>query len=481
MKDIELQIINAELVKALTNGRFGKVFQLGRFEIAIDFIETNSGYLFISIEPAAPRIYLIKRRLKELEKSSSNPTPFALLLKKYLSGAIVTSIDKIDGERVIVFRFAQHDELGKNIELSLVVQLTGRSANLFLLDGDKAILASSRESTGIGQELGETYSVPERPVGAMINSPDTQPNVVHGQTLSETLDRQYLEKEAEKQIAALANSALSKIKTSIKNRERLVAKLNKELGSHGDAERWKHYGDLLLANISTAKRKETGFSVIDYFDENLPEIIISADANDSPSEAAEKYFRKYSKAKTAAVEIKKRLAEANNELEDLAREKAVIDKALKDKDVIELSVLAGIPKVKATAKQAAKQSLTDSAVKKFISSDGFEILVGKKAKDNDHLTMRVAKSLDTWMHAADYPGSHVVVRARGKDDIPQRTLIEAAQLAAFYSKARGQTKAAVNYTLKKFVNKPKGSPPGVVNLSSFKTLLVEPGVNIKPV
>ena len=80
------------------------------------------------------------------------------------------------------------------------------------------------------------------------------------------------------------------------------------------------------------------------------------------------------------------------------------------------------------------------------------------------------------MHAADYPGSHVVIRNRDKKEIPPTTLLEAAQLAAFYSQGKAQPKAAVHYTLKKFVNKPKGAAPGLVSLASFKTLLVEPGV-----
>ena len=78
------------------------------------------------------------------------------------------------------------------------------------------------------------------------------------------------------------------------------------------------------------------------------------------------------------------------------------------------------------------------------------------------------------MHAADYPGSHVVIRNRDRKEIPPATLLAAAQLAAFYSQGKAQPKAAVHYTLKKFVNKPKGAAPGLVSLASFKTLLVEP-------
>jgi predicted ribosome quality control (RQC) complex YloA/Tae2 family protein len=126
-----------------------------------------------------------------------------------------------------------------------------------------------------------------------------------------------------------------------------------------------------------------------------------------------------------------------------------------------------------------KPAETSSGTRSFVSSDGFEILVGKKAKDNDFLTFRTAKSLDLWMHAADYPGSHVVVRNPNRKEIPQKTVLESAQIAAFYSQAKSQAKVAVHYTQKKFVNKPKGAAAGLVSLASFKTILVEPKISIR--
>ena len=114
-------------------------------------------------------------------------------------------------------------------------------------------------------------------------------------------------------------------------------------------------------------------------------------------------------------------------------------------------------------------------MRRYRSSDGYEILVGRAARDNDRLTFRLARSSDTWMHAADYPGSHVVVRARSRDEqIPHRTIVEAARLAAHFSQAGKDSRVAVNYTQRKFVSKPRGAAPGLVYLSSFRTLMVEP-------
>jgi predicted ribosome quality control (RQC) complex YloA/Tae2 family protein len=109
-----------------------------------------------------------------------------------------------------------------------------------------------------------------------------------------------------------------------------------------------------------------------------------------------------------------------------------------------------------------------------LSSDGFEILVGRTANDNDQLTFKIAKPNDVWLHAADYGGSHVVVRNGTRKEIPHRTLTEAAQLAAYFSQAKKNAKADVSYTERKFVSKIKGAKPGLVRLQRFKNIVVEP-------
>jgi predicted ribosome quality control (RQC) complex YloA/Tae2 family protein len=100
--------------------------------------------------------------------------------------------------------------------------------------------------------------------------------------------------------------------------------------------------------------------------------------------------------------------------------------------------------------------------------------VGRAARDNDNLTFKIAKPNDLWLHAADYSGSHVVVRNPTRKDIPQRTLIEAAQLAAHFSRANKDPKVDVHYTQRKFLSKPKGTAPGLVRLSRFKNMTVAP-------
>ena len=470
-----ISAIRSELETTLAGRRFGKVFPLSRFDQAIDFRSAGGKYLFISIEPADPRAYLINRKIRELEKASVNPSPFHLLLNKHLSGAELTSVEQWPNERAFVFEFKPANEISEQTGLKLVAQLTGKSANLFLLDNEDRIVSSSRDTIGEGQQVGEIYRPPERKSAATESVSPTAPSDAN---LSEQLDKRDLEMAAAKLFNALAASARSKLRREIGKRQTLVNKLETDLAGHGDPERWKRLGDLLLANAGTARRDGSKAWIVDYFDEGAPEIELEVEPNASLTEEAERYFKKYTKSRNAQREIADRVHNVRSELSKLEMQSARLEEAIAARDEETVASFAGKNLKAEPKKKTGKQSdAAPPGTRSFVSSDGFEILVGKKAKDNDFLTFRVARSLDTWMHAADYPGSHVVIRNPNRKEVPPRTLLEAARLAAFYSQGKSQPKAAVHYTQKKFVNKPKGAAAGLVSLASFKTILVEPVID----
>jgi predicted ribosome quality control (RQC) complex YloA/Tae2 family protein len=278
-------------------------------------------------------------------------------------------------------------------------------------------------------------------------------------------------------IEQLAAAARRKPLRSIAKGRRLIDNLKGDLEKHGDPERWKRYGDLLLANANTAVRQGDTVLVTDYFDDEAPTIEISGESNRSISEIAETYFKRYTKARNGLAVINKRITETVAVIAEAEAVLAAINAAAESGDTELLTSLIEAPAAKPTIGKKKKAEVQFKGARRFVSSDGLTILVGKRAADNDFLTFRIARSLDLWLHAADYPGSHVVVRSPNRNfEMPNRTLTEAAQLAAFYSDARDQPKAAVRYTQKKFVNKPKRSAPGLVSLASFKTILVEPKI-----
>lgn len=481
MNEKTLENIRAELAPALIGRKFGKIFTLAKFQMAIDFRLNDARYLFVSSDPSAPRIYLIERRIRDLEKQSKNPTSFVMFLRKRLGNAVLESIEKLPNERILRFAFGAVDEIGQTENYTFVAQLTGRSANLFLLDINDFILDACRETFGAGQEIATRYAPPVRSADAVPSRAADAESFSLGAfaRLSESLDAHYTNQEAERNFLAKANTARNKLKAEISKREKLHGKLNQDLKNHGDAATWKRFGDLLLANLATATRRGDVISVTDFYDENTPTVEVKIDENDSLTEAAEKFFKRYTKARNAQAELSKRLRDLESELLDFKRQSENLERAIAAKDA---RFLPGSADEKTDAKPPkAKEKQTDNftGARRYDSSDGFEILVGKGSKDNDFLTFRVAKAADLWLHAADYPGSHVVVKNPNRAEIPHRTLLEAAQMAAFFSRAKEQPKVAVHYTQKKFVNKPKGAAAGLVSLSSFKTILVEPKINEK--
>lgn len=149
-------------------------------------------------------------------------------------------------------------------------------------------------------------------------------------------------------------------------------------------------------------------------------------------------------------------------------------KIIQSRDEAALESFEKPPPAPKTAPKKTSKTQKLTGVRRYLSTDGYEILVGRAARDNDNLTFRIAQPNDLWMHAGDYPGSHVVVRNPTRKEIPHRTIIEAAQLAGRFSQASEDAKVVVHYTERKFLSKPKGAAPGLVRLSRFRSITVEP-------
>ena len=271
-----------------------------------------------------------------------------------------------------------------------------------------------------------------------------------------------------------AKGIRSRVTKSIRQQRTLRENLQNDLARHGDPEEHKRTGDLLLANIATAERDGNKVRLVDYYADGVPVIEIEVDENRSLQDEAAARFRQYTKAKHAADEIAERLKQIDRETEKLERRLQQLDTIIQSRDEGALETFEKpAPAPRVVAKKSAKPEKI-SGVRRYLSTDGYEILVGRAARDNDNLTFRVAQPNDLWMHAGDYPGSHVVVRNPTRKEIPQRTIIEAAQLAGKFSQASGDAKVVIHYTERKFLSKPKGAAPGLVRLSRFRSLTVEP-------
>jgi predicted ribosome quality control (RQC) complex YloA/Tae2 family protein len=251
----------------------------------------------------------------------------------------------------------------------------------------------------------------------------------------------------------------------------------------GDYESLRRSGELLLSNAATAKPTGAGFLVTDYYDPEQRLIEIPSESKASPQKAAEDYFVRYRKAKRGHEAVTEKIASAQAEIERFQRLTLEAQSAKTANDLLVINERIGAGQLRRRAPSSAagqpkKVSKREklSGVYCFASSDNVEILVGKSDEDNDRLTFKYATPHDIWLHAADYPGSHVILRKSKRAPLPHQSLVEAAQLAAYFSKARHSNKVVVYYTERKFVSKIRHSRPGLVRLADFKSITVEPAI-----
>jgi predicted ribosome quality control (RQC) complex YloA/Tae2 family protein len=457
-----------ELQTTLTGRFLGKIYQLTPLSFAFDF-GLRGSFLFVSADPSSPRLYLIERRARDLQKASIPLGQFGQLLRARTNGAALVSVEKDPRDRIVRLNFRCEEE-GAAIEFrKLVIQLTGRTANLFLLDESDRIVAVLRGPRG--QLPGEIYSPPQAPEA---DGRDRVTEFPSG-SASAYADAHYTTIDAAKEFDSRAASLRSRVRASIRRQRKLKQHLQQDLASHGDPEEHKKAGDLLLANVATAIREGNKVLLTDYYAEGAPWIEFEIDENTSLQDEAAHRFRLYTKAKRARQEIATRLSAIDREIERLEKRAYELDQVISQRDIAALETFdksAAPPSRKNAKTTPATKSIT--GVRRYLSTDGYEVLVGRTARDNDTLTFRLAHPNDLWMHAGDYPGSHVVVRNPTRKEIPHRTIIEAAQLAGRFSQASEDAKVVVHYTERKFLSKPKGAAPGLVRLSRFRSITVEP-------
>ncbi|HEY6400115.1 MAG TPA: NFACT RNA binding domain-containing protein, partial [Blastocatellia bacterium] len=299
-------------------------------------------------------------------------------------------------------------------------------------------------------------------------------SALHFTSVIEATDAYFGLLEERRRLFAVKRKLRSHLLSRLRQRRELLNQLSRDLDKFSNGELHQRYGELLLANLRQAVKTGGGFTVTDFYDEAQPLIEIPSTGIPTPQEAAEHYFKLARKARRGYEKVTARLPIVENEIAQMEKHMAELDAGAGADKLKSLAAELKLPAPEKKPSQPAKKVEKIPGVRRYRSSDGYEILVGRAGADNDHLTFRVAKSYDLWLHAADYPGSHVVIRNPQRKSIPSRAITEAAQLAAKFSQARTLPRAAVNYCERKYVTKMKGFAPGQVRLSSFKTVMVEP-------
>ncbi len=280
-------------------------------------------------------------------------------------------------------------------------------------------------------------------------------------SMSALLEHYYAEKNILTHIRQKSADLRRIVQTAL---ERNVKKYDLQLRQMKDTEKrdtYRVYGELLNTYGYSAEPGAKSFQALNYYTGET--VAIPLDSTLSAMENAQRYFDKYGKMKRTYEALSQLTVEVREEIQHLESISNALDIALYEEDLAQIKeelTLSGYIRRKAGSR--AKKQKIASRPFHYLSSDGFHMYVGKNNFQNDELTFKVATGNDWWFHAKQIPGSHVVVKVDNAQELPDRTFEEAARLAAYYSKGRGQEKVEIDYIQKKHVKKPNGAKPGFV-------------------
>jgi len=259
------------------------------------------------------------------------------------------------------------------------------------------------------------------------------------------------------------------IKKAIQKTQRRIEAWRQDLVKATRFQEYARYGELLKANLGTIRKGTDQVLLTDYFDPAMPEISLPLDEAKSAQGNMEDYFRKYRKYSAAQQELQPRIAQAEQDLAGLRQELMDIERETWSPPGSESGQQTLRPSRGAKFGHANQRR---APFRRFVSTDGLAILVGRNARENDELTFGLANSDDLWLHAQGIPGSHVVVRLEKGKDAPPATLLDAATLALLYSDLRKSGKGEIIYTRRKWVRKAKSQAPGAVIVTREQALTV---------
>ena len=311
----------------------------------------------------------------------------------------------------------------------------------------------------------------KRQFAAFLPSNIKEEQLTHYDTLSVMLDAFYAQKAERDRSKELAGQVLKVLHNELKKDRRKVKKLKQQLEDAAKADYYRIRGEILTTYLGKLTAGMTEITLPNFYDDNKP-LKIKLDPELSPSRNAQKYFTKYDKLKTSVDYVKEQLKLANDEINYLANIESQIDLA-SPADIqeirLELQQQGYIKQKRQNSKKRRKVRV--SKPEEFHTSNGTTVLVGKNNLQNDRLSFKIANKNDIWLHVKDIPGSHVIIRDSDPDE---QTLLEAAQLAAYFSKGRNSDNVPVDYLPAKRLHKPNGAKPGFVTFTGQKTLYVTP-------
>ncbi|MHC4597564.1 MAG: Rqc2 family fibronectin-binding protein [Planctomycetota bacterium] len=460
-------ILAKSVEETLFGGRIEKIRAPRDHEIVLTVrAGGEKRHLLLSAHPRFPRFHFIAEA-----PESAVLSEFVRILRKHALGGKVESVLVPPGERIVEVGV----RAGHGI-FRVVAECFPGKANLFLVDGESTVLSMHRRRREKGRALGpgKTYQPPP-PIGAPMaaeEEPLPEENL-HGR-----LETTFREKEDAYTMERLAGAVGKRLKRLIRKERKRRVNLSRDLAGAGDPERWRRCGELLKIHAGRVEKGVLEVEVPDVFEPDAKPTVIPLDPRLGLEGNMEAYFRKYRKARSGRKRIDGLLGETEDKLreaEGMAERLARAEEAGDVDAVASLAEALGVepPGAEGTKPREKAEAGPRPPYRRFVSREGLPIWVGRTDAENDRLSTREARGRDLWLHVDGFGGSHVLVRLPREKAYDRETLLDAANLAAFFSQARGK-RVDVSYTEAKHVRKTKRAKPGQVSMARRSVIRIEP-------
>ena len=527
-----------ELRRELVNGRIQKINQPFEQELVLQIRSNRQSHrLLLSAHPVFGRIQLTQTTFE----NPAQPSTFIMVLRKYLQGALIESIEQVENDRIVEITVSNKNEIGDHIQATLIIEIMGKHSNILLVDKSSHKILEVIKHVGFSQNSyrtllpGSTYIAPpstesrnpftiqdEKLFEILQTQELTAKNLqslfqglgrdtanelenilvsdklstfrnFFGQetkpfltetsfspvpfanqvgepftSLSDLLDTYYKDKAERDRVKQQASELIRRVENELQKNRHKLKKQEKELLATDNAEEFRQKGELLTTFLHQVPNDQDQVTLDNYYT-NQP-ITIALDKALTPSQNAQRYFKRYQKLKEAVKYLTELIEETKATILYLESVETVLNQAGLEEiaEIREELIQTGFIRRRQREKIQKRKK-----PEQYLASDGKTIIyVGRNNLQNEELTFKMARKEELWFHAKDIPGSHVVIS--GNLDPSDEVKTDAAELAAYFSKGRLSNLVQVDMIEVKKLNKPTGGKPGFVTYTGQKTLRVTP-------
>ncbi|GAB4221714.1 MAG: NFACT family protein [Spirochaetales bacterium] len=447
----EIELILQEL--PLKGSRIQEIRQPDFKSLVLELYHPSRPWkLYVNLSANHSRIHLLTKK----PPAARSPQRFVELLRSRIRGGKIVETSQPGGNRIVRMDIVRGGEPS-----ILWIRLWGPSSNILLTDAAGTILDAFYRRPKQGEVSGGHYLPPIQDEPSSSRSYEVRPYPSE-QSFNQFIEEYYRgleEEEQRKKLTTLLERQLDALESRLHARLKSLQKRKEEYGNY---LQFKKQGDLILSHLHEIKKGDSLLSVQDPDSGSLVAIPLSPTL--APVENAEAYFKRYKKAKVGLELLEEDLREIQRQLEQVQHQRSLL------RSNPELSTLNSLSQ-SFQGKKGEKQGTPTPGL--TFQSNGFTILVGRTAQENDELLRRYVRGNDFWLHTRDYPGAYVFIKGKPGKSIPLDTLLDAAHLAIFFSKAREAGIADLYYTQVKYLRRAKGAKLGTVLPTQEKNLTVK--------